>query len=604
MNIINIPAYSYFGSNSYRSDIYIITDFSLLKRLTQEYPSGGTIWNESGDNIIDPATQANKRVGVPIFNSTYRLYQVYNKSHNPNTGYINMLSSLANAKLDLIKINDSYDLPSTYRNVSADSSVPLNNTSLAALSFGNGNGAGVPAYYAFYNGFGSFAGSFYCTATVNTITATLTVPVLPDNFFNNEGLISREEFISADIKCYDIELTFTNRIRDGEIAECTSFRVRCSPRTLTQVWGSLNTCFGNFSLKNSGANTYTLDEENPYGIIGSSTTGGGDGKYGDPDSIVPTEFPALPTVSAADVGFCTIYNPSKSQLRELSGFMWSELFDLNSYKKLFADPMESIIGLAIVPVTPSQGGIKNVQFGTIDSGISMPYLSTQYVKKNCGSVSIDKYIGSFLDGAPYTKVSIFLPFIGIHELSADDVVGRSIEVEYNIDVLSGACSAFIYVSGRGVLYQYNGSCISNIPLTSINFSSAIQNAVSAVCSGAAIIAGMASGAAPLTAGGAMGLLNSAANTAINSKPSIQRSGSLGGSAGIMSTMTPYVIIERPDMSVPYNVQHYVGQVSNITMKLDSLSGFTMVDSIHLDNISATTEEINEIEALLKGGIIL
>ena len=361
-----------------------------------------------------------------------------------------------------------------------------------------------------------------------------------------------------------------------------------------------------FTVSNAvadGPATNTSDADNPYGDHNSGI-GGGNGHYGDIDSVDGAAIPDLPSINAADLGFITMYNPTTIQLKNLSSFLWSGLFDLDTYKKLFSDPMESIIGLAIVPVSPTIGGTKNVMFGSIDSGVSMSYLSTQYVQFNCGSVTIDDYVGSFLDYSPYTKISIYLPYIGIHELAPEDIMNDTINVTYNIDVLSGACGAFISSSKKGVLYSYNGSCISNIPLTSINFSSAIQNAISAVCSGAATIAGIATGAAPLTAAGVGGLVNSAANTALNSKPSIQRSGSLGGSAGILSVQKPYVLIERPNLSVPANVQKYVGQTSNITATLSTLSGFTIVEYVHIEGVPATDEEIKEIEQLLKEGVYL
>jgi hypothetical protein len=68
-------------------------------------------------------------------------------------------------------------------------------------------------------------------------------------------------------------------------------------------------------------------------------------------------------------------------------------------------------------------------------------------------------------------------------------------------------------------------------------------------------------------------------------------------------MTPYVIIERPNMSVPNKVQNFVGQTSNITMYLGDCSGFTMCEYIHLDNLNATSEEIVEIESMLRSGVI-
>lgn len=348
------------------------------------------------------------------------------------------------------------------------------------------------------------------------------------------------------------------------------------------------------------------DSNNPYTSSSVSAMGGADGTLnpGILDSVDKATIPELPSISACDLGFITIYNPSASELRQLSQFMWSGAFDLATYKKLFADPMQSIIGLAVVPVNPSIGGSKNVMFGSIDSGISMSYLSSNWTQLDCGWVDIDKYIGSFMDYAPYTKISIYLPFIGIRDLSADDIMGGSIHVVYNIDVLTGACAAFVEHSSKGVLYSYNGSCITNIPLTSENFSGAIQNAVSAVISGIGTIAGMATGAAPITAMGVAGLMNSAANTALNSKPQIQRSGNLGGSAGILSILTPYVMIERPNVSVPDNVENFAGQCSNITMRLGSCKGFTMCEFVHLHDVAATSDEIAEIEGMLKAGVIL
>ena len=432
----------------------------------------------------------------------------------------------------------------------------------------------------------------------NTYELIYTAKILPEDFFLDSGVnptysATPENELFVRIKGK------REAIFPYIITNLTDITITCG-QTQPYVYESFN------GVDLTGDIPEEDDISNPYGISGSSGRGGGDGTLTPEgaDDIDPALVASLPGISAADLGFITMYNPSVAQLKALSSFMWSGAFDLATYKKLFSDPMQSIIGLAIVPVAPSIAGSKNVMFGSIDSGISMSYLSSNYVQLNCGSVAIEKYVGCFMDNDPYTKISIYLPFIGIRQLSADDVIGGSIEVVYNIDVLSGACACFINHSIKGVLYSYNGSCITNVPLTSVNFSGAIQNAVTAVGSAIGVVAGMATGAAPLTAMSAVGLATSAANTAINSKPTVQRSGNLGGSAGILSIMTPYVIIERPNMSVPSNVQHYVGQTSNITMKLSACSGFTMCEFVHIDGVSATSDEIMEIEALLKTGVIL
>lgn len=351
-----------------------------------------------------------------------------------------------------------------------------------------------------------------------------------------------------------------------------------------------------------GINVY--DSDNPYSFI-PATFGGGNGSMGlfDPDGVDPAEVPPLPQLSASDIGFMSVYNPSGSQLKALSAFLWSSAFDIDSFKKLFSDPMQCIIGLGVVPVTPTIGGSKNVTFGDIDSGISMSYISTEYVEKDMGSVSIDLLYGSFMDYKA-TTIQIYLPYIGFRQLSPDDLIGGSIGVIYHINVIDGGLTAYIRHSSRGVLYQYSGSCIANVPLSSINYSGALQNAISAALSGASVAVGAATGAAPITAVGAMGLVNSAANLAMNSKPTVQRSGTTSGSSGIMAIQRPYIIIQRANISVPDQMNNFVGNTTNVTMPLSACTGFTMVDQIHLDNVICTEGERDELLRLLKEGVIL
>lgn len=342
-----------------------------------------------------------------------------------------------------------------------------------------------------------------------------------------------------------------------------------------------------------------IDIDNPFP---NDPNDGGDGPNDDPVTD-PTDVPALPDTDIGNCGLFTMYTPTLSQIQSLGSFLWTGLFDPDNFKKLFTNPMDCIIGLAILPCVPTAAGTKHIKFGSVDSEITSSYISTQYKQFECGSVTIKKQVGSFLDYTD-TKISIFLPFIGFRELATTDVMGATISVTYNVDCLTGSCVAFVKHSERGVMYAFNGSCIANIPLSGTNFSGAIQNAVSTVASGVGVLAGLASGAAPITAMSAVSMLNSAANTALNAKPTIQRSGNIGGAAGLLSGKRPFIIIERPNYSVPDFIGNYEGRVCNKTAKLGNLSGFTMVEKIHLDNIDATAEELNEIDKLLKEGVIL
>lgn len=590
MPILSFNGYGYFGNeNKFMQYQYFLnTDiYNLLENTpnnTQIFRYQNAPNTPTFDLNFKPSKVVNEFLGDNVINSKYRMYNC------PVTAVHNDFEKNALSIIDYTPEVASTQTTTLTKFITLDNK---------ALFQGK-------TFYDSYNDYMSLKGTSYDDRMYlypGTLILDLYIPIYPEDFFigskMNEKYATVNDNQDGWFPILEILYYFDTTMYEGhQVWFCKDVRVY---RSNTDSFTTIKS-FNNIGI--SPVTTEYQDTDNPYGGGGNSGSGGGDGTLTDPDNTDPVDIPSLPSVGAADLGFITMYNPTKAQLKSLSDFMWSNLFDLATYKKLFSDPMQSIIGLAIVPVQPNTSGSKNVMFGTIDSGVAMTTIGNQYVQLDCGSVDIEKWIGSFMDYSPYTKVSIYLPYIGIHELSADDIMGGSINVVYNIDVLSGACGCFIKHSSRGVLYSYNGSCITNIPLTSQNFSAAIQNAVSAVCSGAGIIAGIATGAAPVTAMSAAGLLNSAANTALNSKPSVQRSGSLGGSAGILSIQKPYVIIERPNVSVPASVQNYVGQTANITMSLGSCHGFTMCEHVHINSINATSEEIKEIEALLKEGVML
>ena len=346
------------------------------------------------------------------------------------------------------------------------------------------------------------------------------------------------------------------------------------------------------------------DPDNPYEFDPDaiSYAGGGAGSFDNTSDHVGV--PSLPTLSAVSAGFIAMYSPTLTQLNQLASFLWTDsLFDPDNFKKLFTDPMECIIGLTIVPVNPPSAGSMNVKVGYVDTGISMARLSSQYAEVNCGTIKATEFWGSALDYSPMTRLHLYLPYVGIREISADEVMNKSIGVTYHIDMLSGALTAFVTANGS-VLYQFNGQCALNVPLASSNFTHMIQGAITSIGSvastvatgGASVGAGMALSAAQMGA--------SAANNAISNKPSFSHSGSMGGSGGMLGVQTPYLIIERPRQSMPEGMNKYCGFPSNINYKLFDLEGYTQVEYIHLENVPATGAELDEIEGLLRTGVIL
>lgn len=344
---------------------------------------------------------------------------------------------------------------------------------------------------------------------------------------------------------------------------------------------------------------YIIPSEDPYapgGETGDDDTDGEGGK-GDFDGTTdPIDFPDLPTVSAVDTKFVTIFNPTKAQLTSLAAYMWSPLFDLDTLKKLWADPMDCILGLTMVPFSVPNGGTGTVAIGNVSTGISMTKAGSQYVSIDCGSINVKEFWGGYLDYDPYTKFQIYLPYVGIKPLLADEIMGKSIHVKYHCDILTGACNCFVKCGGS-VLYSFNGQCSTQIPISGNDWRNTISAAIN--------IAGQAAGMY-MTGGmtAPMGITSIAQSAVNGMKPTVEKSGSLSGTGGMLAIQKPYLIATRPKQAAAKNQNKFTGYPAFITRTLSSCSGYTEIYSCHLEKIPCTADELNEIENLLKAGVIL
>lgn len=339
-----------------------------------------------------------------------------------------------------------------------------------------------------------------------------------------------------------------------------------------------------------------VSTNDPYLNGGSgSHGGGGTGKFsrtGDEIGI-----PSLPTLTALDSGFITLFTPTKAELNALASYMWTGLFDIDTFRKIFANPMDCILGMSIVPVNVPSGGSAEVKVGNISTGVSMTKANQQYVSLNCGSLKIEEYWGAFLDYAPYTKCTIYLPYIGMRDLSIDDVMNKTLKVVYHIDILSGACIAYIQ-SNNTVVYSFIGQCSSSIPITGNDWTNVINGILGIA---GAIGTTVASGG--LTTPIAIGSVASAASTVASSKPDVGRSGAVSGTAGLLGVQTPYLIITWPKECIPNNQNSIMGYPAFVHVNLSDIVGYNKISEIHLEECTATDDEKNEIENILKMGVI-
>lgn len=369
--------------------------------------------------------------------------------------------------------------------------------------------------------------------------------------------------------------------------------------------------------------------------------------------------PLIPALDITQSRLVTLFNPGLEDLNDLAGLLWSSLKSMDeiiaNLKKIVQDPMDLLISLITVPAKPDIEEEKTiVNFGGITFGnkVTMYKVTSQYKEIDFGTVTVPLNTGTYLDYNPYTKITLYLPYIGGVDLNTDWVIGKPLHLKYTIDVSNGDCIAQVWVDGYS-MYQFAGNCATHVPLTAANHSRQLVAGATAL-----------SAALPIALGGVAGLPESfrqaekaisyvgkhevhdgpafeslpyatfgvpnyagtsvagtyasttlgpaiqagrriiplaGAATVAGGKTRISITGAIGASAGSMMEQTPYIVVEYPRMDVPANLPHYIGYPTNVTKTVGECSGFTVFSEINLMSIPCTDDERVAIEEFMTGG---
>ena len=366
--------------------------------------------------------------------------------------------------------------------------------------------------------------------------------------------------------------------------------------------------------------------DDPYGTLPNNDNPGSG--YGPFDYTSETDLPpSLPSASAAQCGFVSLWNPTITELQGLASYLWtSGLFDINTWRHLFSNPMDCILSVGIIPFAPDRALSKEeiIFCGTSHSGISSYRVPTQMYIIPMGTMHIIGMSGGYTDYEPYAKASLFLPYCGTYALSCDEIVDADLSLEYHVDIYTGACVAYLTIERtnsngeqvNAVMYQFTGNMLSTIPVTGADHSNFIQ---SLLFMGAAIGATVASsGAAAPEIGGAMAAgdavagstaltaatAGSAINTVMSMKPNVMRSGNLSSNAGLLGKQAPTITMAWSNICRPEDEYKLAGMPLHKSGTLSEFEGFTVVSAVHMDNILCTEEEKTMIEELLYKGVII
>jgi hypothetical protein len=303
---------------------------------------------------------------------------------------------------------------------------------------------------------------------------------------------------------------------------------------------------------------------------------------------------------------------------------------------LTSNPIDSIVNIKWFPIKESMsiGTSVKVKLGKYDTGISA-YAAQTSILKDCGNVVIypvsGRGVANWID--KLTKITLYLPFCGSLNLDPETYMGRSVNVEYAIDLITGSCSAYVsYIADNGqrvITDIASGTCGIDCPVTGIQHTTLdsqlynateqlkamrVNNAINGLTSvlGLSDVTnkGMSGISDALKTGGT--IYNALQNESVaeynlhHTQTPIKMIGTSSAMTGAMCELRPTIIFERPVIP-PIDdsaYAHVCGYACCEPTTIGNLSGYAEFASADLSGFDATAEEKNMIANALMGGVYL
>ena len=289
------------------------------------------------------------------------------------------------------------------------------------------------------------------------------------------------------------------------------------------------------------------------------------------------------------------------------------------------DPMQSIQGLMFFPLDLSSiytnvSDQNYVYFGgyKLDLNTNVKKLIFPNGYKSLGTINIVRTFKDWRDFEPYTKLYIYLPYVGTFQLQLSRYYGKTTEIRYYFDLRTGSC--LVALLANGILIDYfNGQLGVQLPITLNDKSNYANNQINTLLKGAgsigSVIKDVSSGVSaglsiPVT--GAFGALQAGISVSKtvydltqNNKSDYNKTS--GGSTSMLNEFLPqyaYFIFEIQQTLDSENVQSLIGFPSNKSGNVGEFGGYLEVETVNLKCGIATDNEKRHIENMLRTGVII
>lgn len=309
----------------------------------------------------------------------------------------------------------------------------------------------------------------------------------------------------------------------------------------------------------------------------------------------PTEPSDPPTsddpIDGGDVttknGLTTTYALTSANADSLGSFIWSNNNNwFDSLLKVQSDALSNIVSCKLLPFSLSGTG-KTIKIGNINTQVTALEVDNQVIRKSGGSLKLNRYFNNFLDYAPYTKISLYLPFIGFSQIE-NEYLYDGVAIEYLFDIITGEMLVLLKSNGK-TFRTINGSFGIDIPFSSTNKAQIEGSFLSKIAKDVIDV-------------NPIGLLDTYTDIA-TSRFKTSNSSSPSSVCAYSAPLQCFVTVDRPILNKPSSYNHDVGQKCVGSYYLRNLRGYTEIENIELD-CPCTDSEKKEILSLLRSGVYL
>ena len=247
--------------------------------------------------------------------------------------------------------------------------------------------------------------------------------------------------------------------------------------------------------------------------------------------------------------FVTAYLPSDADIKALQNVIWmSSTGDV-------ANVYVYVVRYHQIFDTLTADAVQDMKLGNYSLSRNVGYLKSNTYIKDMGSVKINEHFNS-ADDYKSTAIKLYIPLYGYIDLSPSDVMGHTIYLQYNYEIIDGKALAIVYsdfIDPKTVIAQVSCNFAIEEPIGS-NVTSYYANSYWQI----------------LTAQ--------------------------------LGELKPYILISRKTPAS--DIISEQGQRIQKKVKVSDCSGYTKFDTIFINNISATSDEKNKIINYLKSGVLV